>query len=70
MNTTCETCGNTLHSGLSRTLGRCGACRLAEEGEPAFTPPPPDLGCRREGPIPEVAPGRRYRSTGQETTEA
>ena len=56
MNTTCEVCGNTLHSGLSRTLGRCGACRLAEESEPAFTPPPPDLAGPRPAPASETGP--------------
>ncbi len=43
INTTCETCGTTLHSELSRTLGRCGACRAGEERGDDYPALPPDL---------------------------
>ena len=70
MNTTCSRCGQSLHSELSRTLGRCGACRAGEEATPAFTPLPPDLAGAREAPGTQALAGPRYRSTGQATTEA
>ncbi|MCL4241480.1 MAG: hypothetical protein KJ048_09015 [Dehalococcoidia bacterium] len=43
LNTICATCGTTLHSELSRTLGRCGACRAGEEAGAGFSATPPDL---------------------------
>jgi hypothetical protein len=58
INTTCETCGTTLHSELSRTLGRCGACRAGEDRGDDYPTPPPDL--RRhssKSPGPEMKPG-------------
>jgi len=35
---TCSSCGQALHSDLSRTLGRCGPCRWGEDNalEPAW----------------------------------
>ncbi|GMV86828.1 MAG: hypothetical protein AMXMBFR80_26820 [Dehalococcoidia bacterium] len=52
----CETCGGTLQSGLSRTLGRCGPCRAGEDNGQDYPPPPPDLRRVREAPAPGTAP--------------
>ncbi len=49
INTICATCGTTLHSELSRTLGRCGACRAGEETGGDYPSPPPDLRRRVPG---------------------
>jgi len=61
MNTTCSRCGQSLHSELSRTLGRCGACRAGEEATPAFTPLPPDI---RPGRFPGGATPARPSPSG------
>ena len=31
VNLICRTCGTTLHSGISRDYGQCGACRVTED---------------------------------------